>query len=208
MQFSLILILLCFGGMAQAQQAPSQRVLLVVGDSLSAGYGIPAGQEWVTLLQQSLEAKKVPVRVVNASISGDTTSGGLARLPQLLQQETPDWVLIELGGNDGLRGMSLTAMEANLQGMVETVVAQGAQPLLLGIKIPPNYGNKYRSRFDQVFVTVAERNRIPLLPFLLDGVAGLEGLMQADRIHPNDKAQPLIAENVWDFIQPLLQAEH
>lgn len=208
MQFSLILILFCFGGLAQAQQAPSQRVLLVVGDSLSAGYGIPAGQEWVTLLQQSLEAKKVPVRVVNASISGDTTSGGLARLPQLLQQETPDWVLIELGGNDGLRGLSLTAMEANLQGMVETVVAQGAQPLLLGIKIPPNYGNKYRSRFDQVFVTVAERNRIPLLPFLLDGVAGLEGLMQADRIHPNDKAQALIAENVWDFIQPLLQAEH
>lgn len=181
---------------------PQQSVVLVVGDSLSAGYGIPQGQEWVTLLQHTLARQQLPVRVVNASISGDTTSGGLARLQPLLQQENPDWVLIELGGNDGLRGMSLPAMESNLQAMVDAVKAQGAQPLLLGIKIPPNYGNKYRNRFEQVFVDVAERNSIPLLPFLLDGVAGRDSLMQADRIHPNAEAQPAIADNVWTFIKP------
>lgn len=203
--FSLILTL----SMATVQASPlgkeqGQGVLLVVGDSLSAGYGIPQGKEWVQLLQQSLDQLQSPVRVVNASISGDTTSGGLARLEPLLEREKPDWVLIELGGNDGLRGMSLSAMESNLQAMVDMVKQQGAQPLLAGIKIPPNYGNKYRSRFEQVFVDVSKRNSVPLLPFLLDGVGGVDNLMQADRIHPNTQAQPIIAENVLNFIEPVL----
>lgn len=203
--FSLILTLSMATVQASAPGSESEeRVLLVVGDSLSAGYGIPQGKEWVQLLQQTLERDQHSVRVVNASISGDTTSGGLARLEPLLEREKPDWVLIELGGNDGLRGMSLTAMESNLQSMVEMVKQQGALPLLAGIKIPPNYGNKYRSRFEQVFVDVSKRNSVPLLPFLLDGVGGVDNLMQADRIHPNTQAQPIIAENVLNFIEPVL----
>ncbi|MBA55985.1 MAG: arylesterase [Pseudomonadales bacterium] len=189
---------------SSAERDAKERVLVVVGDSLSAGYGIPQGKEWVQLLQKTLNQSQHSVRLVNASISGDTTSGGLARLKPLLDRENPDWVLIELGGNDGLRGMSLSAMESNLQAMVDMVKQQGAQPLLAGIKIPPNYGNKYRSRFEQIFVSVAERNDVPLLPFLLDGVGGVENLMQADRIHPNTQAQPLIAENVMNFIEPVL----
>lgn len=207
--FSLILCL-CVGS-AQAtsvqDSSASERVLLVVGDSLSAGYGIPQGEEWVRLLQQTLEQQKLAVRVVNASISGDTTSGGLARLKPLLEQESPDWVLIELGGNDGLRGMSLSAMESNLQAMLDLVKQQGAEPMLAGIKIPPNYGNKYRSRFEQIYVDLSERNGVPLLPFLLEGVGGVEDLMQADRIHPNTQAQPLIAANVWQFLEPVLAAD-
>ncbi len=199
--FSLILTLMSWPLASSAQQSP---VLLIVGDSLSAGYGIPQGKEWVHLLRQSLQAREEPIQVVNASISGDTTSGGRSRIEPLLQRENPDWVLIELGGNDGLRGMSLSAMEANLQAMVDTVKQQGAQPLLAGIKIPPNYGSKYRTRFEQVFVTVAARNDVPLLPFLLDGVGGQDKLMQADRIHPNVEAQPLIADNVLAFLQPVI----
>ncbi|WP_233716805.1 arylesterase [Ketobacter alkanivorans] len=176
----------------------------MLGDSLSAGYGIAQGQEWVTLLSQRFAREAQPVKVVNASISGETTSGGVARIKPLLERETPAWVLIELGGNDGLRGMSLVAMEANLQAMVDAVEESGAQPVLLGIKIPPNYGNKYRSRFEQVFVDVAERNDVALLPFLLDGVGGIDNLMQADRIHPNQQAQPLIADNVWEFLKPVM----
>ena len=207
--FALISLILTLS-MATVQASPvgsardAARVLLVVGDSLSAGYGIPQGKEWVHLLQQTLEQPQHSVRVVNASISGDTTSGGLARLKPLLERENPDWVLIELGGNDGLRGMSLRAMEGNLQAMVDMVKEQGATPLLAGIKIPPNYGNKYRSRFEQIFVSVSERNDVPLLPFLLDGVGGVDDLMQADRIHPNTQAQPIIANTVFKFIEPVL----
>lgn len=202
--FSLILTLAIMAWPALVVSAQKAGVLLVVGDSLSAGYGIPQGKEWVHLLQRSLAQKQVPISVVNASISGDTTSGGLSRITPLLEREKPDWVLIELGGNDGLRGMSLQAMETNLQAMVEAVKQHGAEPLLAGIKIPPNYGNKYRNRFEQVFVTISERNGIPLLPFLLDGVGGVDALMQPDRIHPNSQAQPLIADNVWNFMQNVL----
>jgi len=197
-------MVVCFSGAVNAAPPASHRVLLVLGDSLSAGYGIAQGQEWVTLLSQRLAREAQHVKVVNASISGETTSGGLARIKPLLEREAPAWVLIELGGNDGLRGMSLTAMEANLQAMVDAVEQSGAQAVLLGIKIPPNYGNKYRSRFEQVFVDVAERNDVALLPFLLDGVGGIDNLMQADRIHPNQQAQPLIADNVWAFLKPVI----
>ena len=205
--FSLILLLLTVMTAGRAAAEARSETLLVLGDSLSAGYGIPRNQEWVHLLQESLTRQQVPLRVVNASISGDTTAGGRARLPALLEREQPDWVLIELGGNDGLRGMSLQAMAANLQAMVDMVEAAGARPLLAGIKIPPNYGSRYRTRFQQVFDTVAQRNDVPLLPFLLDGVGGVNDLMQADRIHPNIRAQPIIAENVWQFLQPLVMAE-
>jgi acyl-CoA thioesterase-1 len=203
--FSVFLAVFLLLPVAQAAERQQKHTLLIVGDSLSAGYGIPRGQEWVALLQQSMLEKSLQIQVVNASISGDTTAGGLSRIKPLLQRESPKWVLIELGGNDGLRGMSLSAMKSNLQSMVDAVKQHGAQPMLLGIKIPPNYGSKYRTRFEQVFVDVAASNDVALLPFLLDEVGGVEHLMQADRIHPNTIAQPIIAQNVWRFLKPILQ---
>ncbi len=184
----------------------NQQTILVVGDSLGAGYGIPQGKEWVQGLARRLE-KNGGYRVVNASISGDTTAGGLARLPALLEAEQPSWVLIELGGNDGLRGMSLKAMKQNLFSMVNLVEQKGAQPILIGIKIPPNYGKKYTQKFERVFEDVAKEADIPLLPFLLEGVAGWDQYMQSDRIHPNVQAQPIIENLVWEFLEPIVQAE-
>lgn len=181
-----------------------KQVLLIVGDSLGAGYGVSPDEAWAKLLQKKLDAAELPVKVANASISGDTTAGGNARIQSVLKREQPEWVLLELGGNDGLRGMSLQAMEQNLQYMVDAVKKEGAQPMLLGMKIPPNYGRKYTERFEQVYVEVAQRNQVPLLPFLLEGVGGHTDLMQADRIHPNQAAQPIIADHVWRFLQPHL----
>lgn len=175
--------------------------LLIVGDSLSAAYGIEQQQGWVTLLQQRVKKERIPLTIINSSISGDTTAGGLARLPSLLQREQPQWVLIELGGNDGLRGLPTQTMESNLTNMMVQIKKNGAQPLLIGIKIPPNYGKKYTTLFEQVYVTVAEQQQVPLLPFLLEGVAGDERYMQSDRLHPNAQAQPIILERVWAFLQ-------
>lgn len=185
-------------------QAAPERKILLLGDSLGASYGVPAEQGWAKGLHQRLQNESAHLSVVNASISGDTTAGGLARLDALLQREKPEWVLIELGGNDGLRGLDLNAMKANLVAMVDLARLHQAQPALIGIKIPPNYGRKYRDRFEQVFVDISKEKNVPLLPFLLDGVGGIEQLMQEDRIHPNAKAQPVISENVWRFLQPLL----
>ena len=179
--------------------------LLLLGDSLSAGYGVAPGKEWASLLQKKLEQAGLGIVIDNASISGDTSAGGVARIQALLTREPPKWVLIELGANDGLRGMSLQAMRDNLQSMVDAAESVGAQPMLLGIKIPPNYGRKYTDRFEQVFHQVAQSNEIPLLPFLLEGVGGNDQLMQADRLHPNESAQPIIAELVWRFIEPKLK---
>lgn len=196
-----LILLTLFSAQLPAQQAD---VLLLLGDSLGAGYGVPQDQSWAHLLNEKLREQKKPVRLVNASISGDTTAGGLARLELLLQQEQPRWLMIELGGNDGLRGMDLQAMQRNLQDMVALARKHQAQPLLVGIKIPPNYGRKYRERFEQVFVDVSSAEGVPFLPFLLDGVGGVDQLMQEDRIHPNAKAQPMIAEIVWKFMQPVI----
>lgn len=181
-----------------------QKKILVLGDSLSAGYGVEQGKEWVQLLANRLNQSAHSINVVNASISGDTTAGGLARLPALLEAESPTWVLIVLGGNDGLRGMSVKALNYNLQAMIDRVKQSGAEALLIGIRIPPNYGKKYTQLFERVFVDVAQQNQVPLLPFLIVGVAGQDQYMQADRIHPNVDAQPIIERDVWTFLKPIL----
>lgn len=178
--------------------------LLVLGDSLSAAYGIPREQGWVALLQQRLSAAGYPHRVINASITGDTTGGGLTRLPAALQRHRPALVLIELGGNDGLRGFSLQQTRDNLLDMVAHSRAAGARVLLAGVRLPANYGNDYRERFQRVFVEVSEQRDVPLVPFLLAGVAETRDAMLADGIHPAAEAQPRIVDNVWPVLQPLL----
>ncbi len=177
--------------------------MLVMGDSLSAAYGIDAQAGWVSLLQARLDEK---ARVINASISGETSGGGASRLPELLRQHQPDIVLIELGGNDGLRGLPPQQMERNLASMIEASQASGAAVLLLGIDIPPNYGQAYRSAFTGVFTQLAERYDVALVPFLLEGVALEEGMMQSDGIHPTAQAQPVILDNVWPALEPLLES--
>ncbi|MEH6648629.1 MAG: arylesterase [Motiliproteus sp.] len=197
----------------QANSKDSQPVLLVLGDSISAGYGLKPQQGWVTLLQQRLQQRwqqgdtdnDLPIyRVINASISGDTTSGGLRRLPLLLQQYRPELVLIELGANDGLRGTPLPLIEKNLQQLVVMGQQAGAQVMVLGMRIPPNYGPRYGEGFYKLFDRVASRSKSAYLPFLMAGVGGVPELMQTDGLHPNQAAQPLMLENVWPVLQPLL----
>ncbi|MBA2778421.1 arylesterase [Billgrantia kenyensis] len=183
--------------------AAERPVLLVVGDSLSTAYGFEQEAGWVTLLDERLDGS---VRVINASISGETSGGGASRLPELLGQHDPDIVLLELGGNDGLRGLPPTQLKANLAEMIEASQAIGAEVLLLGIDIPPNYGQAYRRAFTDVFSRLAETYDTPLVPFLLEGVALEEGLMQSDGIHPTAEAQPIILDNVWPALEPLLES--
>ena len=183
-------------------------VILVLGDSLSAEYGLARGQGWVALLQQRLAKSMPQARVVNASVSGDTTSGGRARLTNLLQQHKPTVVVIELGGNDALRGLPVAGTRDNLQAMTRASQAAGAKVLLLGMQVPPNYGGAYGRDFSAVFPDVAKQHKAALLPFLLTGIADAPDAMswfQADRIHPSAKAQPRMLENVWPHLQPLLR---
>ncbi len=184
-----------------AQGAPR---ILVLGDSLSAAHGMAQKEGWVSLLQQRLQREGYPHRVVNASISGETSSGALARLPRELDIHAPHIVLIELGGNDGLRGLSLEALEANLAAMIEMVLDRGAKPLLVGMRLPPNYGPAFTGRFAALFPALARRYNIPLVPFLLEGLASKRAFFQADGIHPNAAAQPLMLENVWSRLRELL----
>jgi acyl-CoA thioesterase-1 len=187
--------------------APKEAVLLVLGDSISAEYGLKRGTGWVALLEARLTQQKKPVRVVNASISGDTTAGGRSRLPALLAQHRPTHVVIELGGNDALRGLALDMTEANLAAMTDAARAAGAQVLLVGIQVPPNYGRAYTERFAGLFEKVAKVKKVAVMPFILQGVADgpqAARLMQADRIHPNEEAQPRLLDNVWPALQKLL----
>ncbi len=182
--------------------------LLVVGDSISAEYGLPRGSGWVALMEQRIAREKLPVDVINASISGDTTSGGRTRLPALLSRHRPAVVLIELGGNDALRGLPLAMTEANLLEMTRAAKATGARVLIAGMQVPPNYGRKYADDFAALFATVARAEGTALLPFMLKGVADVpqaESLFQPDRIHPNAKAQPVLLDNVWPVLRPLLK---
>jgi acyl-CoA thioesterase-1 len=191
-------------GLARAAAAPT---LLVVGDSLSAEYGLQRGQGWVALLEARLASQKKAYRVVNASISGDTTSGGRARLPALLRQHKPSVVIIELGGNDALRGLPLASSADNLTAMVKASQVAGAKVLLLGMQVPPNYGARYGRDFAALFPQVAAKQKTALLPFLLKGVADrpdAEDWFQPDRIHPKARAHPLMLGNVWAVLQPLL----
>ena len=188
--------------------AAAPPVVLVLGDSLSAEYGIARGAGWVALLDRQLAAEKIAARVVNASISGDTTSGGRARLPALLRMHRPAVVVIELGGNDALRGLPLDMTEANLAAMAQAAAQAGAKVLLVGMQVPPNYGGDYGRRFAAVFPKVAQAQRAALVPFLLKGVADrpdAAALFQADRIHPTAEAHPTILANVWPELRKLLK---
>jgi len=179
-------------------------VVLVLGDSLSAAYGIPVDQGWVSLLQRRLAERGFPHRVVNASISGDTSSGGLNRLPAALTREHPALVILELGANDGLRGLPIPMMTANLARLIDLAQQAGAKVALAEMRIPPNYGPLYTQRFQAAFGELAQRYHLPLIPFLLDGVAGNPALIQDDGLHPRAEAQPRILDNVWPTLAPLL----
>lgn len=197
-----------FAGRPAAWAAPAaQRVILVVGDSLSAEYGLRRGTGWVALLEQRLAQQKIAARVVNASISGDTTSGGRSRLPALLKQHQPTHVVLELGGNDALRGLPLSMTEDNLRAMAQAARAAGAQVLVAGMQVPPNYGRRYADDFAALFARVAKAENARLLPFLLKGVADVPDAasrFQPDRIHPAESAHPVILENVWGVLRPML----
>ena len=194
------LLMLTAGG---AYSAP--KTVLVLGDSLSAEYGLARGKGWVALLQQRLADEKIDATVVNASISGDTTSGGKARLAPLLSAHRPDVVVVELGSNDALRGLPLSETENNLNAMLSAAKNNNARTLLIGMQIPPNYGTAYTRQFSQLFGRVAEARHSALVPFLLEGVAQQASLFQADRLHPNEQAQAMLLDNVWPHLKPLLQ---
>lgn len=178
--------------------------LLVLGDSISAAFGLDTRQGWVSLLEQRLEAEGFDYQVVNASVSGDTSAGGLARLPTLLAEHRPQLVIVELGGNDGLRGQPPAQLQQNLAAMIEQSQKAGAKVLILGMQLPPNYGARYNALFSQVYADVAGAAQVPLLGFFLDGVGGVPALMQGDGIHPNAAAQPRLLDNLWPQLKPLL----
>jgi acyl-CoA thioesterase-1 len=178
--------------------------LLVLGDSISAAFGLDTRQGWVNLLEQRLAAEGFDYQVVNASVSGDTSAGGLARLPTLLAEHRPDLLIVELGGNDGLRGQPPAQLQQNLAGIIQSARASGARVLLLGMQLPPNYGARYNALFSQVYADVAGAAQVPLLGFFLDGVGGVPALMQGDGIHPNAAAQPRLLDNLWPLLKPLL----
>ena len=196
-----ILLGLTLIGPAQAQD-PIKPTLLVTGDSLSAEYGIARGSGWVSLLGSRLKQEGSPWEIMNASISGETTSGGLTRLPKLLAQKKPKLVIIELGANDALRGLPLVETEKNLRTMVDLSKKSGAEVLLIGMRIPPNYGQEYTQQFAGLFVRIAKSQQVALLPFFLEGVAQRNELFQADRIHPNEAAQTIMFQNVWTALAP------
>ena len=194
-------------GAPGAARGAGSPVILVVGDSLSAEYGLKRGSGWVALLEARLAQKKIPARVINASISGDTTSGGRSRLPGLLAQHKPTLVVFELGANDALRGLPLSMTRANLDAMAQAAKASGAKVVIAGMQLPPNYGRRYGEEFAALFASVAQAEGAALVPFLLKGVADgpqAERLFQSDRIHPLAGAHPAILDNVWPVLRPLL----
>jgi acyl-CoA thioesterase-1 len=199
--FVLVLLLALDVG---AAPAPS---ILVVGDSLSAGYGIELRDGWVALLQKRLTQQGYPHTVVNASISGDTTAGGRARLADALKRHRPQIVILELGANDGLRGLSLRETRSNLESMIKAAQSAGARVLLVGMQLPPNYGPEYTGKFRAIYRDLARTDNLPLVPFLLEGVALTPKLMQPDGLHPRAAAQPRLLDNVWPYLEPLLKPE-
>lgn len=201
---SLLSLMLVPFSSANNDNAVKEKVILVFGDSLSAGFGVPQNADWVTLLQQKLQRQKFPYRIINASISGETTLGGLNRLPRALQVHRPQLVIIELGGNDGLRGLPLKEMEQNLSTMITLARQSGAKVLLAGMRLPPNYGQAYTRTFYDIYARLAQRHNCAYLPFLLDGIGAKLELMQEDGIHPKADAQGIIVDNVWTVLAPLL----
>jgi len=193
-----VLVLLCWA------QAALGGTVLVVGDSISAAFGLETSQGWVHMLQQRLDAQAPKYRVVNASISGDTTAGGRSRLPTLLDEHAPEIVILELGGNDGLRGQSPLQLKQNLAAMVDQSQQAGAEVVLLGMRMPPNLGQRYTTAFANAFDSLAEERKLPYVPFFLEGVGGVAGMMQADGIHPTAVAQQRLLDNLWPVLEPLL----
>ena len=199
---SLLLIMPLIPTLALAETTPiPPKTILIWGDSLSAAYGIPVEKGWVNLLQEKLGTS---FKLVNGSISGETTSGGLTRLPEALSTHKPDYVLLELGANDGLRGQPTTEMQVNLEKMIQLSQAANAKVILIGIYMPANYGSVYTKRFAQVYQDLAKQYELTFMPFLLEGVALNPDLIQADGLHPNEKAQTIILENVWKTLEPVL----
>jgi acyl-CoA thioesterase-1 len=198
-----VFALLTMAASASAYSAP--KTVLVLGDSLSAEYGLTRGAGWVALMKQKLKAEKVEAAIVNASISGETTSGGRARLPDLLTRHKPDIVIIELGANDGLRGLPVPAAEANMRTMIELAQKNKARVLLVGMRIPPNYGRNYTDSFFGMYKSLSTRYKTALVPFMLDGVADKPALFQADRLHPAAQAHPTILATIWPHILPLVK---
>ncbi|HSN22274.1 MAG TPA: arylesterase [Usitatibacter sp.] len=188
-----------------AAPALAARTVMVFGDSLSAAYGLASSEGWVSLLAGRIDHAGLPWKVVNASVSGETTSGGLSRLPGDLARHRPSVVVIELGANDALRGQPVAQIRANLERMVRLVRKAGAQPVLVGVMIPPNYGIDYVTEFHDVYPAVAKREKVPLVPFLLAGIAERPDLFQSDQLHPTAAAQPRIVDNVWATLEPLLR---
>lgn len=198
-----VFLLVTLAASASAYSAP--KTVLVVGDSLSAEYGITRGTGWVALLERKLKQEKIPATIVNASISGETTSGGRTRLPALLQQHRPDVVVLELGANDGLRGLPVPAAADNLSTMIQLAQRNRAKVLLVGMRIPPNYGRAYTERFAGMYKDLAGTYKVPLVPFMLDGVAQDAANFQADRMHPLATAHPTILNNIWPQFAPLVK---
>ncbi|WP_237060002.1 arylesterase [Microbulbifer sediminum] len=203
-QLGVCLLLLVPLGQLEASAADK---LLVLGDSVSAAYGMDESQGWVQLLRDRLQEEGKDVEVVNASVSGETTSGGLARLPRLLQEHRPSWLIVELGGNDGLRGYPPRSLQNNLQRMVQMAREEGAGVLLLGMRMPPNYGAAYTDAFAAVYPEVARAEQVSLVPFFLEPVALEDGGMQTDGIHPTAEAQPALLDHVWPCVESLIEAE-
>ena len=186
----------------------SEKTLLVYGDSLSAGYGLKnIDQGWVQLLQEKIDQQQYPWNVVNISISGETSAGGLSRLRDTLKATKPDLVLLELGANDGLQGIPLTSFKSNMEQMIALITEHDSDIILFEMQIPPNYGPVYTKRFTQVFSQLGQQWDIPVMPFFLNGVAGNRTLNQSDGIHPTEKAQPQLLANVWAVLEPYLQAK-
>jgi acyl-CoA thioesterase I len=200
----LVLVFALVGTASAATQSP--RTVVVLGDSLSAGYGIELHQGWVSLLSQRLADEGYGYKVVNASVSGETTQGGLSRLPRMLELHKPAIVIVELGGNDGLRGLPLATSRENLKRTIELARKANARVLLVGMVIPPNYGPRYGQEFRDMFAALAKQFQLSFVPFFLDKVALEPGLMQNDGIHPNAKGQPQLLENLWPKLKPLLVA--
>lgn len=185
--------------------AASANSIVVLGDSISASYGIEVGEGWVSLLQKKLQAEKFPHTLYNESISGDTSAGGLARINNALKRHKPMLILLELGANDGLRGLTPVQMHANLREIIKRSQQADAQVLLLGMRLPPNYGKRYIEMFYNVYPKIAKEANLAFIPFILEDVALNKNLMQHDGLHPNARAQPIIAEKVWQYVKPLLQ---
>jgi acyl-CoA thioesterase-1 len=201
-----LVVCLCLGPLATGHAAAaSTGTILVLGDSLSAGYGIRVEQGWVALLQGRLKREGYEYRVVNASVSGETTGGALARLPRALEKQQPVVVIVELGGNDGLRGLPIADVRANFESIFRLSQQAGARILFVSMRIPPNYGPAYTKTFHDLYGELAAKHRLPLVPFFLDGIALDDALMQEVGLHPNAAAQPRLLDQVWPMLRPLLE---